>query len=342
MTQSVLDEALAVRTARLLTPTRVPDVEGSRRLRAGIQADLPGIDAAARRWSGLGADLPPTTCRVVSRPGWVRANLAGMRGVLDPVAEKLGKRPKLASKVFGVQLGALLGLLSTKVLGQFVLPLGSAGGGQLVVVGPNLLELAEEHGDLAADIHRTILLHEVTHRLQFDGVDWLGEHLRSLVRDYLEDTRVDPERFADLAGRLPDVIAEVRRTGSITPIAEAMMSERQREVLGQAQGLMSLLEGHGTAAMYGATEGVVDDPDAVREALSNRPSDATAKVLTAVAGLEKKKDQYRLGEQFVDEVVESVGTAGLNRAFDGPEHLPGADEIQDPGGWMSRVGLHAA
>lgn len=322
--------------------TRPADPEGSRRLRDGIQRDLPAIDAAARTWSGLGADLPPTQCRVVSRPGWVRANLAGMRGTLDPLSEKLGKRPRFASQVVGAQFGALLGLLSTKVLGQFVLPLGGPGLGQLVVVGPNLLDLAEEHGELADDIHRTILLHEVTHRLQFDGVGWLGEHLRHLVRTYLEDARVDPKRMADLAGRLPEVIADVRRTGSIQSIVEQIMTPAQREVMEQAQGLMSLLEGHGTAAMYRATDGVVQQPEAVREALTKRPDDVTTKILTAVAGLEKKKSQYRLGEAFVDAIVEEGGVEALNLAFDQPSNLPSTDEIDDPSAWLARVRADAA
>ncbi|MFT5221870.1 MAG: coenzyme F420 biosynthesis associated uncharacterized protein [Glaciecola sp.] len=337
----MLDERLALRAARLVMPTRTADPEAARALRAAVKADMPAIDAAARTWSELGADLASTHCRVVSRPGWVRANLAGLRGALDPVADKLGQRSKLASKVLGIQLGSLLGLLSTKVLGQFVLPLGSAGGGQLVVVGPNLLELAEEHGPLARDIHRTILLHEVTHRLQFDAVDWLGGHLRSLVASYLQETKVDPQRLTEMGARLPELIGELRRTGSITPIVEALMTERQIEVLDQAQGLMSLLEGHGTAAMYGATAGVVDDPVGVRAALSNRPADATTKILTAVAGLEKKKSQYRLGEAFVSEVVESAGIAGLNQAFLSPSGLPSTDEVAEPGIWLARMGLTA-
>lgn len=339
---SLLDERVALRAARLVTPTRLPDPEGSRLLRASVKADMPRIDAAARRWSGLGADLPPTACRVVSRPGWVRANLAGLRGALDPIADRLGARPRLASKVMGAQLGALLGLLSTKVLGQFVLPLGSASGGQLVVVGPNLLELADEHGDLATDIHRTVLLHEVTHRLQFDGVDWLGGHLRDLVASYLADTKVDAERIQQAANQLPRLIAEVRASGSITPFVEVLMTEHQRAVIDQAQGLMSLLEGHGMAAMYGATDGVVEDPEGVRKALTSRAPDATAKILTAVAGLQKKKDQYVRGEAFVDHVVEAAGVDGLNRAFASADHLPTVDEVADPPAWLLRVGLRVA
>lgn len=341
-TSSLLDERVALQAARLVVSTRATDPERSRALRQAIGEAMPAIDLAARQWSQLGTDLPPTTCRVVSRSGWVRANLAGLRGVFDPVAERLGTRSRLAGRVLGAQLGAILGLLSTKVLGQFIIPLGAPGAGQLVVVGPNLLELQDAHGVLADDIHRTILLHEVTHRLQFDGTPWLAEHLRSLLGDYLADTRIDVSRLSEAAVRLPSVVAEVRTSASITPVVELLMSPGQKELLDRAQGLMSLLEGHGMAAMHGATDGVVADPDAVRAALSSRPPDVTARILTAVAGLHRKREQYRLGELFVDEVVASSGIAGLNRAFESADQLPTVDEIADPHQWLVRVGGPAA
>jgi coenzyme F420 biosynthesis associated uncharacterized protein len=308
-------------------------------LRADVAADLPAIDAAARAWTQLGVDLPPTTARVVGRGGFVEANLAGLRGAFEPLRARLERRRQLASRVLGAQLGALLGLLSSKVLGQFVLPLGSPGGGQLLVVGPNVLDLVDEHGDLATDIRRTVVLHEVTHRLQFDGTPWLGDHLRSLMDRYLAGSRVDSAALLEIAPRLPKAIAEVKASGDLSPLLETVLTSEQAEVISEAQGLMSLLEGHGNASMFlAATEELISDPDGVREALAARRSDVTSKVLTAVAGMEMKRRQYREGEAFVHEVVDLAGIGGLNRAFVAPDHLPRGDEVTDPTGWLARVG----
>jgi uncharacterized protein (DUF2342 family) len=165
----LVDERVALWAASLVAPSRRNDPVAVARLRAEVADDLPRIDAAARRWTELGADLPPVEARVIGRLSWVRTNLASMRGAFDPLRDRLPGDRRLASRLLGVQLGALFGLLSTKVLGQFVLPLGGPGGGQLLVVGPNVLELGDQHGELATDIRRTVVLHEVTHRLQFDG-----------------------------------------------------------------------------------------------------------------------------------------------------------------------------
>jgi coenzyme F420 biosynthesis associated uncharacterized protein len=334
----LVDERVAAWAASLVAPSRRNDPVAVARLRAEIADDLPRIDAAARRWTELGADLPPVEAMVVGRLSWVRTNLAAMRGAFEPLAARLPGSRRLASRVLGVQLGGLLGLLSTKVLGQYVLPLGGPGGGQLLVVGPNVLELGEQHGALATDIRRTVVLHEVTHRLQFDGTPWLGDHLRGLIDRYLADARVDREAVLELAPRLPGVVADIKRTGTIQPLVDAVLTPAQAEVVAEAQGLMSLLEGHGNAAMFDAApEDLIADPDAVRAALNERRGDVTTKVLSAVAGLEMKRRQYREGEEFVRGVLEVGGVAALNQAFGRPEHLPRGDEVADPAGWVARV-----
>lgn len=333
----LFDEGIAERTAALVAPFRRTDAEEAAELRARVADDLGLLDDAARRWTGLGPDLPPTQVRVVSRAGWVRANLVGLRGAFDPLHDKVVGRP-LASGAIGVQLGGLLGLLSTKVLGQYVLPLGGPGQGQLVLVGPNVLELSDRYGALADDVRRTVMLHEITHRLQFDGAPWLGDHLRGLLNRYLEASRLDPAALIEMVERIPRVLRELRRDPSVTPLLQLVLSPEQLEVVEEAQALMTLLEGHGNAAMYGAAEGLVSDPEGMRDALERRRSDLATRILTAVAGLEMKKRQYAEGEAFVRAVVDRVGTEGLNRAFERPEDLPRPEELDDPDAWITRVG----
>lgn len=333
----LIDESAARWAAHLTTPTRPTRRDEVERLRAAVRDDLPRVDAAARTWTRLGDQLPPTSVRVVGRVGWVEANLVALRGAFDPLAQKVRANPATAARVLGAQIGALLGLLSAKVLGQFVLPFGGPTGGQLVVVGPNLLALADKHGDLADGIRRAVLLHEVTHRLQFDAVDWLGDHLRGLLGRYLEHARIDTSAMLEAMSRLPEAVARARRTGTTQPIIEAVLTPEQAELVGEAQGLMSLLEGHGNAAMFDAADGLLDDPEGVRAVLQERRTDVTSRVLSAVAGLEMKRRQYREGEAFVRAVVDAAGVEGLNHAFAAPGNLPTPDEVRVPESWLTRV-----
>lgn len=337
-TTRIVDERAARWAARLVTPTRTTSRSEVARLRTEVTSDMPAIDRAARTWTQLGSDLPPTEVAVVGRYRWVDLNLAAVRSAFDPLAEKLRGDRRIASKVLGAQIGALLGVLSTRVLGQYVLPLSEPGSGRLVVVGPNLLQLSDDYGIRAEDLRRTVLLHEVTHRLQFDGVPWLGDHLRDLLARYLAETRIDAAALLETAARLPEAIQRVRVTGSVQPLVEAVLAPAQVDIVREAQGLMSLLEGHGNAAMFLGAGGVVDDVAAVRDALERRRGDVTSRLLSAVAGMEMKKRQYREGEAFVRAVVADAGVEGLNRAFADPRNLPTQEEVTDPAAWLQRVG----
>ncbi|HKJ56346.1 MAG TPA: zinc-dependent metalloprotease [Nitriliruptoraceae bacterium] len=333
----MLDTRTALATARLFMPAGVSDAAAAADLQRRVAAEWDELDAAARNWSQLGVDLPPTRGRVVGRMGWIRANVATMVPISEMVAARLERSAPGASRVMSVQVGGLFGLLSTKVLGQYVLPLAGQGSGQLLIVGPNVLSLATEFGDVADDLRRSVLVHEIVHRLQFDGTGWLGQYLRDLLHEYVEATDLRPERVKELAARLPDALREAVAASSPEPLMNAILTPPQQALMERAQGFMSLLEGHGNAAMSLGAADVVHDPEAVREALESRRGDLTSKVLTAVAGMDMKRRQYVDGEAFVRAVVEREGVDGLNRAFAEPANLPTLDEIADPAAWLQRT-----
>ncbi len=336
----LIDLRAARAAARLVLPATSTDAGDASALRRQVAAELPEIDLAARRWTLLGADLPPTEARVVGRMGWVEANLGVLSGVVEQIGTGLRTQPVLgAPQLVGAQLGTLLGLLSTRVLGQFVLPLSGEGPGQLIVVGPNVLDLAGRSPALADDLRRTVLLHEVAHRLQFDAVPWLGPHLRSLVAAYVAESRPDAAALARLITRLPRGIVDALRGGGVEAVIGALLTPAQAATLDDAQALMSLLEGHGNATMRLAAQGVVGDPDGVESAMAQRSDDLAAKVLRTVGGLARKQRQYTQGEAFVRQVVDSTGVEGLNRVFAGPASLPRPSEITDPASWLDRVAV---
>lgn len=334
---ALVDLRVARTAASLVLPSATVSRSAATSLQAAVQAELPEIDAAARDWTRLGRDLPPTEVRVVGRMGWIDTNLAVVAAVFDRIAARVPVRPAGSAQLVGAQLGTLFGLLSTRVLGQFVLPLARPGAGQLVVVGPNVLELGERSPAVADDLRRTVLLHEVAHRLQFDGVPWLGDHLRGLVASYVDEGPTDPARIVQIAQRLPGAVVEALRGGGVEPIMQALLTAAQVTTLDRAQALMSLLEGHGNATMHLATASVVDDPAAVESALAERRNDLAGRVLRQVAGLERKQRQYAEGEAFVRHVVDRGGVPRLNRAFDGPDQLPTLHEIGDPASWLTRT-----
>jgi putative hydrolase len=156
MNSSMVDWDLAVTTGRKLVkpgPTVTPD-----EARAAVtQLKAFAVEAHGHVAGFTGLTVPDdhsngASVVVVDRPGWIQANAAGFRTVLEPLIEKIQeKRPTssamgdaVGSKVTGVQTGSLLAFLATKVLGQYELfpPYGAdpeTTPGRLLLVAPNIV-----------------------------------------------------------------------------------------------------------------------------------------------------------------------------------------------------------
>lgn len=284
---------------------------------------------------------------VVDRPAWVTANIDSFRLLLGPVLEQLGGRSlpgpmaSVGPQVAGAELGAVLGWMSTRVLGQYDLLLTERGGeGDLVrYVGPNVVALERRFGFPPRHFRLWIALHEVTHRCQFTGVPWLRDHFLSLVDQALAVAKPDPKQLLAALRRA----AEAARRGD-NPLDEAgvvglVAPPEQLAVLRQVQGLMSLLEGHGDVTMNRAGAGAVPEAAWFARVLQERRRRANpaARLIMQLTGLESKMRQYAQGEHFVEAVEAAGGEELLRRVWEGPDLLPSLEEIRQPAAWVARV-----
>lgn len=353
-TTTIADWRLAERIAITAATANAPVVgaERGQELRRQLHATVAEADPVVRRVANLGEDLSPSSALVIGRASWVRTNLATLRWLTDPLADRLLRQTSVARavarRVVAVQIGVVLGYLAARVLGQYEAlrppPPGSPHvepPGRLLLVGPNLQaagDLAARDGIDPAELYRGVILHELAHRLQFEGVGWLRGHLRGLLDAYLEEARLDPERVREIARRVPEIVADPSRVGDPKQWLSLVLTPAQLDVLDRAQALMTLLEGHGNAVMeWGAADAGAFDPAQVRELLRRRRGRAFDKMARDALGLSMKAKQYAVGERFVLDVADRHGVDVVNRAWDDPEHLPHTDEFDRPDDWASRV-----
>ncbi|MGI8512487.1 MAG: zinc-dependent metalloprotease, partial [Solirubrobacteraceae bacterium] len=285
---------------------------------------------------------------VLSRREWAEANLASMRPLLDPLTERLGDGlgPAAASMRAGAgvllaaELGAVVGYLGQRVLGQYELALLDPGvAPRLLFVGPNLDDAARK---LEVDEHeflRWVALHEVTHAVQFGGVSWLRDHMGTLLRDVLDsvDVSIDPARLLRLPSR-DDVRALVDAVGS-GDLLSMVATPRQLETIDRVQAAMAVIEGHAEHVMDAVGADVLPSLPALRAAMDRRRSSASgpARLLGRLLGLELKMRQYEQGKRFCDAVVDAGGVAALNRVWAAPAGLPTLAELDDPAAWIART-----
>ncbi len=292
--------------------------------------------------------------KVVDRPTWVSANLGAFRRMLAPLLDKWEERvgkvgigAELAGRFAAVELGALLGWMSSRVLGQYDLLLADQteqAGDVVYLVGPNLLGLEHRFGFEPREFRLWVLLHELTHRAQFTGVPWLAPHFTGLVQQALTMADPDPRQLADAARVLMRDWAEMRRRLDQGGVLALVASPDQQATLNDIGGMMALLEGHGDITMDRAAVGQVPSADRFSSVLKARRQGGSPplRLLRKLIGLEGKLNQYEQGEHFIEHVERVAGRQAVDRCWQGPEQLPSLDEIRQPTRWLERMGLAGA
>jgi len=287
-----------------------------------LAEEAEGLVLAATRLEPVGVGHPVA---VVDRREWVSGNVAGMAALsaplLDAVARKKPGRTSLAvaRRVAGVEVGALLSFLGTRVLGQYEI-FGPRP--RLSLVAPNIVAAERALEVDPRDFRMWVALHEQTHRVQFTAVPWLRPHLESLV--------------AELA---------LRPGGGEKPgLVELLQTPAQRAVTDQVTAVMTLLEGHAEHVMDAAAVGGPGGPavpslEVIRARFDERRGGGSVvdRLLRRLTGMDVKLRQYRDGRRFVDAVVEAAGTTAFNTVWESPQTLPTRAELTDPRGWLRRV-----
>ena len=351
----MIDWDLAVSTAsRLAGPGPVitrPDADA---VVAELKADADRSTGLVRDFTGLEATERTAPVLVVDRTGWVQANADGFADLMGPLVEKMQSRKgapgpvteAVGSKVTGMEVGGLLGFMSSKVLGQFD-PFYSGPGldgstpstGRLLLVAPNIVHVENELEVDRTDFRLWVCLHEETHRVQFTAVPWMRDHIKSEIDAMIGAVDLDPGKVASMLGEAARRVGDLVRGDDETSLLDLFATPEQRVVMERLTGVMSLLEGHADVVMDGVGPSVIPSVDDIRAKFNRRRKGAgyVDRILRRLLGMDAKMAQYRDGAAFVHAVVDRVGMADFNAVWAEPANLPSKAEIGDPEAWVRRV-----
>ena len=192
--------------------------------------------------------------KVVTRVEWAEANISAFGRLLAPAEKKLagGKGGKIGSRVLAAEVGALVGVLSKRVLGQYelVVPSGDDPNGDTVMfAGANVLHMERQHEFRPEEFRFWVALHECTHRLQFTGVPWMRDYFLSLVADLVDAAEPEPGRMQRLKDEMREASREGRPIMGESGLMGMFATPDQRRLIERVQALMALLEGHGHVIM---------------------------------------------------------------------------------------------
>jgi coenzyme F420 biosynthesis associated uncharacterized protein len=191
--------------------------------------------------------------RIADRAEWIDFNIEGFGALMEPVLKRAAAGADNLTWAVGgatltAQVGLLLGFLSARVLGQYdtgplLVRERASEPGKVFFLDGNIVSAAGRIGVPVDGLRLWIVLHEMTHALQFEGYPWLrahlGELLERLITPLAERIGVR-ETFRRLTENL--------RTGGRS--VELMMNRPQREAFDQMQATMSVIEGYSDYVMH--------------------------------------------------------------------------------------------
>jgi coenzyme F420 biosynthesis associated uncharacterized protein len=347
----MVDWTVALNTAtRLVKPGPEISREGAEAVVTELRGFANQAESYVREVTGMEAPGGTAPVLVVDRPRWIQANLDGFRQILIPLNAKVIERLKqsnptmanLGPRITGVEVGALLSYLSSKVLGQFDPFFPGAGpnapGGRLLLVAPNIVSIERELDVEPADFRLWVCLHEETHRVQFAAVPWLRGYLNAQIAKIVDSAELDPTIVAQMLRDALRRVLEGLSHNQEVSIIDLVQTPAQRETVDRVTAVMSLLEGHADVVMDSVGPEVIPTVETIRAKFTvRRQGQGLDKIIRKLLGLDAKMRQYRDGANFCRAVLNEVGMAGLNRVWTSPETLPTAAEISDPNLWLSRM-----
>jgi uncharacterized protein (DUF2342 family) len=374
----VIDWGTAQRVGELLAGS--PPFGGVRS--ASVEPLVKEFAGKVGTYSGLTSTTELPSLELVDRPGWIAANLKSMRPLLAPITEQMadGKGPlagplrSASGLLLGAQVGALTGMLSQRVLGQYDLALLDASvKPRLLLLAPNLAQAARTLGVDRDELVLWVSIHEITHAVQFAGAPWLRDYLGGILKELIDGLQVsltgkssdgngntDGDEHAqdaangkrngwlgsmpklpELGGWAPDLpqlreIVERARRGEVLRLT---LGEDRWQLVERMQAAMSLIEGHAEHTMDAIGADVLPSLPRLRAAMNRRRENKGLpwRVLERLLGLELKLRQYEMGRRFCDAVVDAGGPQALALAWSGPDALPTPAELEDPSLWIARV-----
>jgi coenzyme F420 biosynthesis associated uncharacterized protein len=315
---------------------------------SGVQPLVERFAARVSAYSGLELPASLPSLELVDRPAWIEANIATMRPLLEPLSERLGHGagplgPAMRSVtqlLLGAQMGAVTGMLSQRVLGQYdIALLDPKRPPRLLLLAPNIAQAARNLELDREEFTAWVAIHEVTHAVQFGGTPWLRGHLAGLLRELIDGMQVGVG-----IGRLLKVpaTAELRTLAQRLRGGELLrlgLGEDRWALVERMQATMSLIEGHAEHVMDAIGAEELPTLERMRSAMNQRRRNRSWswRILERMLGLEMKMRQYEIGRSFCDEVVSRAGPSALALAWSSEEMLPSTSELEHPSVWLART-----
>lgn len=323
----------------------------------------------AALWLDETTAISPLTATpaTMTRAEWARATIPVWIQISEPVARSIssaGERAlegavpldaesaaagafaalrRLGGTLFSLQLGQIVGQLSTEVLsgGDIGMPLLD---GELehelraVLVPQNIVAFADGLDVPLDDVMLYLAIREIAHARLFKHSKWLKLGLIASVTHYADGISINAENMRDAISDIDLTDAEALRRlvsdGSLIP----PKTDEQRVALGRIETLLALVEGwvdvvSDKAAHRLPSRGAIAEM-VRRNRAAGRPGE---RALAGLIGLDARPRRLRDAAMMWRAIDAAMDSETRDSLWSHPDLLPTSDDIDDPSGLIARL-----
>jgi putative hydrolase len=273
--------------------------------------------------------------------GWAERNLESFGSLVEPFASSVATEgpaaplmAQLAPALIGMQVGSLVGSLSTWVVASFDAGLPQDHPGAMSIIMPNIRSMTGDDELDDREVRLWIVANEVAFRA-VSQLPWIHDHLHQLASAYADAVKIDPTMLSGLMAGGSDPVAieqAIADAGGIEGLIGGEEAEAPRleleAFLGAITGCGRLLARRAVAELAPNFDLISTRRDETREETESSPAIGVGPL---------PPEATRLGDVFNQEVERRYGDDALETLWADPSRMPSAAELRDPTAWAARV-----
>ncbi|HEX4217454.1 MAG TPA: zinc-dependent metalloprotease [Acidimicrobiales bacterium] len=354
--------------------TAEPNVEPLQRIRLEELARVAELHVTEATGMPISSDGRRVTCIPVGRGEWTARALDAWRPTLSamaapaPGAESAGTPPapeqlfgdeasdegfaelmnKWAAAIgpmfVGLQLGSVVGHLSQRALGQYVLALPWPPADELLIVTANVASFAEdwslpEEEALLWVCARELASHTVLSRPSVRGR--LDELVHEVAASAAAAQGGLSEQLQSLGEGGMDMEALQSLFGDPDALLGGLLTPEARHSSDQLTSLAVVIDAYADHVAESVGTALVSSHSQLAEAWYRRRIERGKgeEAAGALFGLDLEQAQVDRGRAFVSGVIERAGEDSLGRLWSSARNLPTPAEVDAPGLWLERIDL---
>lgn len=350
-----------------------PNVEPMERIRLEELARVAELHVIEATGMPMSADGRRLTCVPVGRGDWTvraldswRADLSSMAPRSQPptpagdpdalsedptggLGELIGKwAATIGPMLFGLQIGSVVGHLSHRALGQYVLALPWAPSDELVIVTTNVTAFADDWSIPEEEAILWVCARELASHAVLSRPS-VRSRIAELLDEVAASAAATQQGLAERLGGMGDSSGapgmDLESLQGMFGDPEALLGDlltpESRRSSDQLTAVVVVIDAYAdhVAELVGRT--LVGSHAQLAEAWYRRRIERGMgeEAAGALFGLDLEQAQVDRGRSFVAGVVERAGEEGLSRLWTSGRNLPTPAEVDAPGLWLERIDL---